>query len=606
MKLKFTLTSLALVIAGAASAQLQFDPHFNYDTVPETVLVPASPIKQQVLFIGGVDMVQTSAMYGNPAGQEVAKQWHDFIGFTPDTAAGTQDLGWISINHEMVLSDDKIGDGGGMTVFKVRRDPNTDSLIVVNQTLNDGRTGKFFNVDFVNHVGETGMNCGGINSLDGRIWSAEEWFRYDNPSIYDNGNGVRDTADYTIAGSGIAIADGQTVRKFENFNYMVEIDPRQAVAVRKQYNWGRQEFEGGVVMPDNKTVFLGADATPAFFGKFVADVAGDFTSGTLYAFKHDRANPWVEMRMNDMNDVVSYAQQAVDSNCTMFNRNEWVALDPVSGMVYFTETGRDNPGNAWAGEYADGCVFAPHHTARATAQGTTPENAAYKDFYGRVMAFNPVNNTMSVLIEGGPDLYNGAPLSSYPSRHLSNPDGLATIVIDQQTYLIIQEDLNGTSGGRVPDGVTNRDCEMYLLDLSIANPTWDDLIRVAQVPKGAEITGGRATPDGKTILFNSQHPSGSNPFPFNNSLTFAMTGWDQVSTSDLKKIQMDESVFSLYPNPTTRIVHFSQEVDFGLYNAEGNLVKVYRGAKELDVQGFAPGVYMIVTGTGVTKKLIVQ
>lgn len=45
---------------------------------------------------------------------------------------------------------------------------------------------------------------------------------------------------------------------------MTEIDPRQAVAIRKQYNWGRQAFEGGVVMPDNQTVYLSVDATPAF------------------------------------------------------------------------------------------------------------------------------------------------------------------------------------------------------------------------------------------------------------------------------------------------------------------------------------------------------
>ena len=115
----------------------------------------------------------------------------------------------------MVQSNDNVGDGGGMTVFKIKRDPATDSLIIVEQTLSDGRTGHFFNVDFANTVGETGMNCGGIQSAaDGRIWTAEEWFRYDNAHIYSDGDGVRDTMPYTIDGSDIAMADGETIEKY--------------------------------------------------------------------------------------------------------------------------------------------------------------------------------------------------------------------------------------------------------------------------------------------------------------------------------------------------------------------------------------------------------
>ncbi|TAE53002.1 MAG: DUF839 domain-containing protein, partial [Bacteroidetes bacterium] len=277
MKKLYVLITLLISVV-AASAQIAFDPTIAPDFNPSTVKVPASPLKLQVVFVGGVDTVQTTATYGNPAGKAPAKQWHDFIGFTP-AAAGSGDLGWISINHEMIVADDKIGDGGGMTVFKVKRDPNTDTLIIVPQTLADGRSGKFFNVDFVNTVGNTGMNCGGItSSFDGRIWTAEEWVRSKNSDVID-----RDTSDFVIgvgtlngqaATAGFPGLNGQQIKKYQNYNYMVEIDPRQAKAVRKQYNWGRQEFEGGVVMPDNKTVYTGQDATPGYFTKFVADVAG--------------------------------------------------------------------------------------------------------------------------------------------------------------------------------------------------------------------------------------------------------------------------------------------------------------------------------------------
>ena len=134
MMKKYSLLTLGMVLI-TYSAHCQFFFDVAVDTVwyPDSVVMPPSPLKHQILFIGQTDTVQTTAAYGNPAGEALAKQWHDFIGFTPDTDG--DDLGWISVNHEMVSRDDKIGDGGGMTVFKVKRDPATDTLVIVEQTL---------------------------------------------------------------------------------------------------------------------------------------------------------------------------------------------------------------------------------------------------------------------------------------------------------------------------------------------------------------------------------------------------------------------------------------------------------------------------------------
>ncbi len=365
--MKKILFSVSLLLAGVAgNAQLGFNPHFDFSVETETVVVPTGLLQKQVLFIGGVDEVQTTDTYGNPAGSFPAKQWHDFIGFTADE--DSDDLGWLSINHEMIQANDNVGDGGGMTVFKVKRDPATDSLIIVTQTLEDGRTGEFFNVDFANTVGETGMNCGGIQSAaDGRIWTAEEWFRGNNASIYGGGSGVRDTSDFTIE-SDIAVADGVTVEKYQNFNYMVEIDPREAKAIRKQYNWGRQPFEGGAVMPDNKTVYLGADDTPGIFTKFVADEAGDFTTGTTYFYKEDSDAKWIEIDNSDMDNMLNFKDVAIAGGATMFNRLEWVVYNEGDGNIYVTETGRDNPASRWNDELADGGTLAEHHIVRANQQ----------------------------------------------------------------------------------------------------------------------------------------------------------------------------------------------------------------------------------------------
>lgn len=611
MKKQLLLFTAILLTGWTSRAQIQFDPHIEVDFITDKVLVPASPLQYQILFIGGEDMVQTTTTYGNPGGQVVAKEWHDFIGFTPDTSG--ESLGWVSINHEMVVSNDDIGDGGGMTVFRVKRDPNNDTLMIMDQTLSDGRQGKFFNVDFVNHTGETGMNCGGItSSADGRIWTAEEWFRGSNSSIAD-----RDISPFIIgtgtvngqaATAGFPGFNGDTIEKYENYNYMTEIDPREAVAVRKQYNWGRQPFEGGVVMPDNKTVYTGADNTPGFFTKFIADTPGDFTKGKTYVYKQNSANgKWVEIDNTDIDKMLNFADEAVNAGATMFNRLEWVVYSKETGKVYIAETGRDNPGSRWIDEHSDGASHAQHTMNRATAQNTHPDSADYWDYYGRVLEFNPANDEIKVFLEAGPHFDNSPTISNYPTTHLSNPDGLGLININNQEYLLICEDLNGTSHGRVPAGLTNRACELYMLDLSISTPALSDLVRISVTPVGAEITGATATPDGKTMLINSQHPSSDNPFPYNHSLTYALTGWDQLPTGIFDEPSFSgKEPFEIHPNPATRMVYFNKTMDVAIYNITGERMKVYRGVDQIDISGYTKGAYFIRSEEGHTKRLIIQ
>jgi secreted PhoX family phosphatase len=241
-KRTFTLFITAILgMAVTAHGQL-FPESIKIPTgyVLKEVLLPPSPLTMQVLFVGGHDVVETTRTYGNPAGRAIAKEWHDFIGITRDSSNASQ--GWVTVNHEMIYRDDKIGDGGGMTMFKIKR-TSDGKLEVVDQKLKDGREGKFFNIDFVNTVGETGMNCGGIQAPNGRIWTAEEWFRSNTASIHTgnvatstlplrvgtvtNGHGVRDTANWRVK-SDIPGWDTLNLKKFENFNWMVEVDPKEA------------------------------------------------------------------------------------------------------------------------------------------------------------------------------------------------------------------------------------------------------------------------------------------------------------------------------------------------------------------------------------------
>ncbi len=580
-----------------------------------TVVVPQSPfLKYQVMFIGGHDSVATVNAQGQPNGYALAKQWHDFIGFTKDTTPNTQDLGWITVNHEMIQANPKIGDGGGMSVFKIRK--QADSLVVVNQTLPDGRTGKFFNMDFENITGETGMNCGGIQAPDGRIWTAEEWFRTSNASIFANGAGFTDTSDFVIGTTtpaGFPGFNGKTIKRFQNLNYLTEVNPRTAKAIRKQYNWGRGGFEGGIVMADNKTVYLGIDESPAPWVKFVATNPGDFTTGNLYAWKAD--GTWVQIPNTNLDSLNRISVPAFARGAAMFNRMEWVAES--NGKVYVSETGRDNLGTNFRNVFNAGATVDNHwvtavrtrHPELAAVTNDSIKNfllaGNFKDYYGRVLVFDPVASTMNVFLEGGPFLPAGEP-SAYPDKHFSNPDGLGFMKIGTKTFMVIEEDLNGTSFGRMPAGTSGINTEVYIYDMSDPNPTINKLKRIAVTSIGAESTGMCYIEDADAILINNQHPNTSNPFPYNNSLTFAITGFSNFVTSLFEQPKFEGKGFEIWPNPTARELHFNETSDVTIRDLTGRIVKTANNTTVVDIYGIPAGTYIITNKNNQTQKLVIQ
>lgn len=65
----------------------------------------------------------------------------------------------------------------------------------------------------------------------------------------------------------------------------VTVKPDGTASIKKHYSLGRISREKVQVMPDNKTIIMGDDATSGGLFMFVADIAGDLSSGTLYAAK---------------------------------------------------------------------------------------------------------------------------------------------------------------------------------------------------------------------------------------------------------------------------------------------------------------------------------
>jgi len=609
------MTICLICMSMALKAQSAFPLQIDTQWSVKTVWMPKSPLKQSIIFVGGVDTVRTTKTYGNAAGVAVAKQWHDFIGIAKDPVK--TDEGWVVVNHEMTVKNDLIGDGGGMTVFKLKRASSDNSLSVVEQTLADGRKGKFFNVDFANTVGETGMNCGGINGGN-RIWTAEEWMQYSNKdvSVY-----LRDTSDFVIGTTtpaGFPGFNGKKLPRYKNLNWMVEIDPKTATAVRKQYNWGRAGWEGGLLMPDRKTVYLFEDGSPGILAKFVATTAEDFTAGQLYVYKHDAPTKWITIE-NNLDTLSELNTVAIRRGATMFNRLEWGAYN--NGKVYITETGRDafnfNSGNAKNGVVSPSLIDG-YKTRYKIVNGKpfagTDAQAAdsvrigrFFDYYGRVLELDPATNQVRSYIEGGPYWVQSGSQNrfAYPEIHMSNPDGLSFMTIGKKSYMIIQEDLNGITWNRMPGGITLTNCETYLLDMDIVNPTFKDLIRITACSPGAEITGAVMF-DEKTMLLNSQHPNTNNTYPYNNSLTYAITGFQDLNTLFNKEYETESMSFTIYPNPASREIRLNQAMDIAIYNAAGQRVKVSRDAEIVNISDLTTGVYFVRNNKGETLRLVIQ
>ncbi|MBV2120864.1 MAG: DUF839 domain-containing protein [Candidatus Thiodiazotropha sp. (ex Ctena orbiculata)] len=176
-------------------------------------------------------------------------------------------------------------------------------------------------IDF-SSVGGTWVNCFGTVSPWNTPLTSEElyfddtadWFNPDY-EYFDNPQSLANYFGYPTDGSG----DWPNPYRY---GYIVELDnvADAAVAnvtVNKFETMGRFSHENSVVMPDQRTVFLSDDGTGVVFFKFVADTAGDMSSGTLYGAKITQAagvdDPaeaalgieWIELASMNETDIES-------------------------------------------------------------------------------------------------------------------------------------------------------------------------------------------------------------------------------------------------------------------------------------------------------------
>ena len=418
-----------------------------------------------------------------------AKGKFDFMAYwQKDSTTAT-----LWVNHETGLADKILGDGGGATLLDLEYRENK---WYVTQTPRA--------VDF-SSLGGTYYNCLGAATPWGTVLTSEENPPVNNAEFIKNG--WQDTSDYDLK------------PLWKNFGWMVEVDIKTGKAIQKVWGMGRYSHEGAFCLPDSQTVFLADDYAPGMFFKFVAEKKGDLSKGTLFAYKQSldgKKGEWIALG-NDENTLLNARDSALSKGCTFFIRLEDIE-QMKDGRFLITETGIDEVDMTDAVKL--GGKPAMH------LKPYTAANNMYRDFYGRILVYDPKTEQISVFLQGG----------MAAKKHdivLGNPDNMA---IDfKRNVLVIHEDCNGTSRDRVPDyarhGANNSEDytnEVFLLDLQLKTPTLDSLKRIIIAPKGSETTGGVFSTDFQHYFFNIQHPSSKNPFPYNKDATVVITGFDRI------------------------------------------------------------------------------
>jgi uncharacterized protein len=546
----------------------------------------ASTLKMDVLFEGNRDAVWNGSQYG------IAKTWHDFTGLVP---LGTgNDSCLLIVNHEMRngyygVKDPVLGDGGGMTVFRVNKSPITGRWAVAPY-----KGQKFWNVDF-KPVRGTYTNCAGVTlPVAGQFMTAEEAA----PTINGAGSSgileaFSDTSDVVIPSGPFK---GRTIKAYQNYGWMVAVDALNAKALYKSYAMGRSPWEGGWASPDGKHVYLMTDATPAPIIRFVTDTVFKYEYGQLQAYKQSadgKGGSWFNISRS-WDSVYNCAAEAIRNGATLFTRLEWAVAK--GNKLYIAETGNDNAN--YRNAIRAGGVPSLHFQRQDTLGGAV-KDSTFTDFYGRVLELDLTTNALRPFVEGGV----GTRFT------FSNPDGLSIHEQEGKSYLVVVEDLNGTDQRR--SGASGQSiCEAFFLDLSIQNPTINDLRPFVAGASPGELTGSVSTPDGKTMFINSQHPytnstqgpaSSQNIPPFNNDMTFAITGFSLTSPTKELKVSDD---FSVYPNPAQDVINFNKTTDVSLYNISGQQIRIARNVTSINISDLKSGIYFLQNIKGAVVKIV--
>ena len=153
-----------------------------------------------------------------------------------------------------------------IAVLTLDQDPTTGKLSLV----------KYHNVD-TSSVNGLWITCGASLSPWGTHLSSEEY----------EPNAFTAATDAQFKAFSKNLYGSETAANPYNYGHLPEVTVNAdgTGSIKKHYCLGRISHELVQVMPDNRTVFMGDDATNSGYFVFVADKEKDLSSGTLYVAK---------------------------------------------------------------------------------------------------------------------------------------------------------------------------------------------------------------------------------------------------------------------------------------------------------------------------------
>lgn len=419
-----------------------------------------------------------------------------------------------------------------IAVLTLDQNPTTGKLTLV----------KYHNVD-TTAVNGLWITCGASLSPWGTHLSSEE---YEPNAFTAAGEAQFKAFSKNLYGN-------ETTANPYNYGHLPEVtvNPDGTASIKKHYCLGRISHELVQVMPDNRTVFMGDDATNSGYFVFVADKEKDLSAGSLYVAKvgagfsldtSAAAAPlsWIKLGSATSAEIQNLAKtlkatdimsvktsDPLDATYTKVNANgrtEWVKLVPgMEKAAAFLETHR----------YA---------TLLGASMGFTKMEGTTVNIKDKV-AYSALQNCQSSMVAGNAlntvgngisipkQLVAGAVMALNLTGGVKDDKGVAInsewMPVDTKA-LLVGEDIASDALGNTanPEKVANPDNlkfseKMRTLFIGedssqhVNNYLWaynvdtKQLSRIMSVPAGGESTGLHAVDEinGWTyIMSNFQHP----------------------------------------------------------------------------------------------------
>lgn len=130
-----------------------------------------------------------------------------------------------------------------------------------------------------------------------------------------------------------------------DFGWVTEFDPSTCKVINhpgglpeadKLWALGNMAHENVVIHPNRRTVYQGADMAVGYLYKFVADSAGDLSSGSLYVYKGAKTDSgeWVLIPNTTPQECNSTLYYSDSVGATVFSGIEDVEINPFDGKIY--------------------------------------------------------------------------------------------------------------------------------------------------------------------------------------------------------------------------------------------------------------------------------